>query len=37
MKYLPTPTLEVSVIKYSLTLESGILPVSCHNTNKQKI
>jgi hypothetical protein len=37
MECLPTPALEVFVIKYSLTPESGILPVNCHNTNKQKI
>jgi len=35
MKYSLTPALEASVIKYSLTLESGILPVNCHNTNKK--
>jgi hypothetical protein len=37
MECLPTPALEVFVIKYPLTPESGILPVNCHNTNKQKI
>jgi len=36
MEYSLTPALEASVIKYSLTPESGILPVNCHNTNKQK-